>query len=525
MNRYRQFDSKLSRLTAASWIMKLWPVPAGILTASLSAGAVTAAADGNVRSVLINGGLLLAVVTLMKAAQIITETAYRKSEAKRLHECKMLLYERFLSSPLPVLYASQTGDAKEKLTDDFGNVTGRRLTLLPGLFASLITAAAYSAVIAMGSVFIALSLLVISLAQFIPPIIVKRYLEKNYRDCRETEAAITDHTVAGLRGFAELKIFDLGGWWDRKMAEYHKEYLKTGYGSDLAGTVESSMDSLLSLILRYGSCAVIGLLILHGKADIQTGVEAIALSGGLFSAVKTIFDSIPRFGTAKEAEKRLSSWTGGSGGGKLPDGSGIKISRVTNTAGDKKLLSNASAEIITSKITVIRGDNGTGKSTLLHMIAGIAEPDAGKITIGNAAPSELSPDTFPKRIFWLPQEDADIDLTPNEIYRALGAEGAAEKAASLGLSAEAVDRRITDLSGGERKKAYLALALDLSPEYLLLDEPTNSLDAESVGTLISMLRERKMSGLGALIVTHEPHVFEAADEIITMSEGELRREG
>ena len=520
------YRKSLSRLSAASWVMRLWPVPVGLLTASLTADAVTAASEGRVSDVLLCGGLLLLTVVLTKIIQIVTGTAYRKAEAKRLHSCKMALYERFLSSPLHFLCGSSgVGDAKEKLTDDFSNVTGKRLSLIPGFFAALITAAAYFAAVAMGSLPISLSLLGISLLQFIPPIIVKRYLEKNYRDCRDIEAAITDHTVAGLRGFSEIKIFDLGGWWDKRMADYHKEYLKIGYGTDLAGTVESSMDSLLSLILRYGSCAVIGMLILFGRADVPTGVRAIALSGAFFAAVKTMFDSIPRFGIAKEAEKRLSQWVGRDEPGVTPDGSGIRLRDVSVSVGGRPLLSGVSADIGKSGITVIRGENGSGKSTLLKTIAGIVPPDSGSAEIGGAETGRLSPETFPKAVFYLPQDDADISFTPGEIYDYLGVPDAPERAGFPGLDAETADRKISELSGGERKKAYLSAAFALQPEYMLLDEPTNSLDADGCGRLISLLGERRENGLGAVIVTHDARLIAMADKMITVKDVGISVEG
>ena len=389
-----------------------------------------------------------------------------------------------------------------------------------------LTAAVYAAAIAFGSWMMAAVMAGISLLQIIPPLIVRKYLEGNYRDCREIEARITDHTVSGLRGFAEIKLFGLEKWWDDRMAGFHREYLKIGYGSDLAGTVESSMFTFLDSVLRFGSYAAAGLFALYGLASYETAISAVALSSGLYAGVKTVFSSIPEFSVSKAAESRLEPIMAGvPDDGERPGGPRIVITGVSYSADGKELLSSASADIDLSKIVLLKGENGSGKSTLFRLALGLASPGSGSVSVGGVSPEKLSRGSFPRDIFCLPQEDADLGMTAGGLYEALGCPEAEDIALEMGIDRTLLGKKTSELSGGERKKAYLAAAFALDPTLLLLDEPTNSLDAAGRSVLARLLKQRKKKGRGALIITHDAALDEAADRVVAIRTGVITDEG
>ena len=81
--------------------------------------------------------------------------------------------------------------------------------------------------------------------------------------------------------------------------------------------------------------------------------------------------------------------------------------------------------------------------------------------------------------------------------------------------------KIRDLSGGEKKKAFLSLAFAIHPAFLLLDEPTNSLDQAAVQTVVKLLQTYKGT---VLIVTHENCFDAVADQCLFLSDGDVRIE-
>ena len=175
---------------------------------------------------------------------------------------------------------------------------------------------------------------------------------------------------------------------------------------------------------------------------------------------------------------------------------------------------------------VIKGPNGTGKSTLLRLVAGMLRCGEGEIKVGGVAPENLSDDSFPRDIFYLPQEDETFSFPASEFYRMSIPEAAGraeELARELCLGEDLIrNHPIDSLSGGERKKVFLALAFAADPLLMLLDEPTNSLDEKGRQKLTEMVRGRCRS---TVIVTHDSVFDSISEETYLCAEGQLRTAG
>lgn len=199
--------------------------------------------------------------------------------------------------------------------------------------------------------------------------------------------------------------------------------------------------------------------------------------------------------------------------------------------GGKRLLSNVSFELKPGSLTAIVGPSGSGKSTLLSVLCGQRQPSEGSVQFAgrdlHASYNELR-----NRIGLVPQ--ADLLHTTLKTRRALeyGAalrlprDTTAEERSlrvesvlmSLGLSARA-DLRIDKLSGGQRKRASVALELITDPELLFLDEPTSGLDPGLDRQVMNMLRELADSGRTVVIVTHSTANLDVCDDVVVMAAG------
>jgi ATP-binding cassette subfamily F protein uup len=137
------------------------------------------------------------------------------------------------------------------------------------------------------------------------------------------------------------------------------------------------------------------------------------------------------------------------------------------------------------------GINGTGKSTLLRIVAGADQPDGGQVRRGRGS-----------RVGFLEQVP---ELLPGTVRAAVGAGWEAEAALSrLGIGPE-IDNDVATLSGGQRKRAALARVLAHPVELLVLDEPTNHLDLPAV----AWLEQRLLAFRGGLVlVTHDRHLLD-----------------
>jgi iron complex transport system ATP-binding protein len=179
----------------------------------------------------------------------------------------------------------------------------------------------------------------------------------------------------------------------------------------------------------------------------------------------------------------------------------------------------------------VAGPNGSGKTSLLHAIAGIGSP-GGKVSIEGANPHALAPNLRQRRFSYLPaSRDAAWPLSASDLI-ALGLPGKAEAgrieellhALELGGMAS---RRIDRMSTGERSRVLIARALAARPRLLLLDEPASNLDPLWQLRLMNYLRdEARRHGQAVLMAVHDLELARHyADRLIVMDGGQIVADG
>jgi len=193
----------------------------------------------------------------------------------------------------------------------------------------------------------------------------------------------------------------------------------------------------------------------------------------------------------------------------------ITLNQVYLAYGHDPLLDHADLSILTSERIGLIGRNGTGKSSLLKLLDGRTEPDDGNI----ARLSGLRVETVEQE----PLLDAELtvreateqsnDLDHEDWQRSSRAHALVRK---LGLPLET---RISELSGGMRKRVALIRAIASKPDLLLLDEPTNHLDLDGIAWLEETLKQWPGS---AIIITHDRRFLDAvATRIVELDRGAL----
>ncbi|MDF2539110.1 MAG: hypothetical protein K0S76_2131 [Herbinix sp.] len=515
------FDPYLKKIGYINWIKKSINIPFSIITASLISEIVTLSIDAKVMTVIKYSIIITALMIALKVTDMLFDIYYKRSLSIALHKCKMLLYNQIMSNPLSTLFKAQSGNLLENINEDFIKFTSIYIALYPSIGVGIISALGYSFFLFTKSYIIAITLLIFSLLQLLPPLIVKKFIQINYDRTRDVEAEITNTIVSAYDGLAEIKIFHAKQWYIDRLQKMHERYLEIGNKGELTGASRNSMNALVDNLLKYGMYAAIGLYIVFGVSTLKVGIEAIALSTGLYAGIKTIFDTIPDLALAKTAEKRLLKWYENEDKSSqiLKDGD-IILKDISYRYDDKLIFINAYANICNKKIILIKGDNGSGKTTLIQLITGILNEQDGVIKVGGCSPSELDLSEWGRGIFYLPQFDSDFNFTAAELIEMVFHECIAinlELLHEFGLSDQLInDTKIVDLSGGERKKVFLSLALMYDPLILILDEPTNSLDNDSKTILYKKIKLRNKV---TLIVSHDQAFDNIADAICRCEKG------
>jgi iron complex transport system ATP-binding protein len=190
-------------------------------------------------------------------------------------------------------------------------------------------------------------------------------------------------------------------------------------------------------------------------------------------------------------------------------------------------LSDVALEIGEGELVCLVGPNGSGKTSLLHALAGIGAP-AGDVAIAGVDPRRLGPAQRPAFLTYLPAaRDLPWPLLARDLI-ALGGGDADFPALEL---APLLGRRIDTLSTGERSRVLIARALAPRPKLLLLDEPTANLDPLWQIRLMELVRAelkggRAEGGRAALVAIHDLDAAALyADRILVMDRGRIAAEG
>jgi iron complex transport system ATP-binding protein len=193
------------------------------------------------------------------------------------------------------------------------------------------------------------------------------------------------------------------------------------------------------------------------------------------------------------------------------------------------------------KLCALIGSNGCGKSTLVKLFAGLVEPARGAI-LSNGIPLSSRPRReMARQIAYVPQSTnvafpftaLEVVLTGRSPYTSrFRFENEHDRDVALEALATVdaphlADRRVTELSGGERQMVAVARALAQEPQCLLLDEPAAALDLKHRAGLVRTLAALcDTQGLTAVVVTHDLHLIDPAfDHVFALRHGTLLAEG
>ncbi len=199
-----------------------------------------------------------------------------------------------------------------------------------------------------------------------------------------------------------------------------------------------------------------------------------------------------------------------------------------------EVLKNFSLDVGEGEFVALMGASGSGKSTFLHLAAGLISPKSGKICVGGTDVTALGDGQAAKfrrrHVGVVFQAFNLIDsmtveenvLLPAKLDHArIDRSRLDELLGKLGLR-EKAKAHPGELSGGERQRTAIARALYMRPEVVLADEPTGNLDAKSAHSICEILRELNMTERSAiLLVTHDPVVAAAATRVCFLKDGAI----
>lgn len=209
--------------------------------------------------------------------------------------------------------------------------------------------------------------------------------------------------------------------------------------------------------------------------------------------------------------------------------------------GGSPVLSEVTLSIPRGTVTAIIGPNGSGKSTLLRTLARLLRPETDSVLLDGAAIAKMSPGQVARQIATLPQSPGAVPgMTVQELveqgrYPHIGPlrmrtdkdRAAVERALELTSSYRFRHRLLDSLSGGERHRVWIALALAQEPRILLLDEPTTFLDINHQIQVLNLIRAlNREHGMTVVMVLHDLNqASQYAGRLVVLDGGRVVEEG
>ena len=217
----------------------------------------------------------------------------------------------------------------------------------------------------------------------------------------------------------------------------------------------------------------------------------------------------------------------------------LELKKLSAGYPGRDVLRDVDLNFAPGRVTVLLGPNGCGKSTLLRAACGLLPVSGGEVLLDGIPLTDYRPQQIAQKIAYLPQSRSVPNITawrmvlhgrfpylsyPRRYRREDYA--AADRALEQVDALEIADRSVAELSGGQRQKVYLAMALAQDTETILMDEPTTYLDIRHQMEVMALARTLAQQGKAVVLVLHDLCLaMEIADEIVVLWDGRLQQAG
>lgn len=203
----------------------------------------------------------------------------------------------------------------------------------------------------------------------------------------------------------------------------------------------------------------------------------------------------------------------------------LELKGITVSYDNRPVISNFSMQLKRGELVAIVGASGSGKSSLIRAILGFVPIASGEMFVNGVS---MRTSEIRKHTAYLPQdlsfpcewvsEVLDMPFSfKNNREKKVTVESWRDSFGKLGLDNDIMDKRLNEISGGQRQRMMVALCSLLDKELVILDEPTSALDAASVDLVIRYIKDMALRGKTVISVTHDKNFASACDRVIDIN--------
>jgi len=372
--------------------------------------------------------------------------------------------------------------------------------------------------------------------------LVGRHTERRTQERWETLAQLSTHFLDVVRGLPTLRAFNRGQAQAERIARVSDEYRRATMGTLRVAFLSGAVLELAATMGIALVAVTVGVRLVEGGLGLQVGLTVLVLAPELYLPLRNLAAQYHASADGRAVSERLLALVDQPAeirtGAVTPPDPRLAPVRLHGVSfaypGSGTAVEQVDLELAPRETVALVGPSGSGKSTLASLLLRLAEPIAGRITVGGVDLASCDPAAWRRQLAWVPQRPTLFRGTVADNIR-LGNPGASagrvEEAALLAGAAAFVhdlpngfETVVGDggraLSAGQLQRLALARAFLRDASLVILDEPTANLDrgsAELVEEAIERLRENRT----LLLIAHSPELARRADRIVTLSAGRV----
>ncbi|MFD7973057.1 thiol reductant ABC exporter subunit CydD [Streptomyces clavifer] len=346
---------------------------------------------------------------------------------------------------------------------------------------------------------------------------------------------LSGHFLDVVAGLPTLKVFGRAKAQAESIRAITSQYRQATLKTLRIAFLSSFALELLATLSVALVAVTIGMRLVHGELDLYTGLVILILAPEAYLPIRQVgaqyHAAAEGLSAAEEIFSVLETEPPARGSGDVPPSPRLELEGVTvrHAGRTEPSLDSASLVVEPGETVALVGPSGVGKSTLLSVVLGFAQPDEGRVLVGGTDLSGLSAERWREQIAWVPQRPhlfagtiaenvrlARPDADDDAVMAALREAGAYDFVAGLADGPRTLlGEDGAGLSAGQRQRLALARAFLADRPLLLLDEPTASLDGETEAGIVDAVR-RLAVGRTVLLVVHRPALLSVADRVVTL---------
>jgi len=468
------------------------------------------------------------------------EVAGARAATKVLSDLRLELVSRRLSSQpaaLDGVEAAEVAAASVQGVDGLAAYFGRYLPQV--VLACVVPLGVLGWV---GAIDLASALLMLLTLPLVPVFmwLIGRYTEERTHERWQALRLLSTHFLDVVRGLPTLRMLNRSRAQAEKIGEVSERYRRATMATLRVAFLSGSVLELAATLGVALVAVTVGVRLVGGGLGLQAGLTVLVLAPELYAPLRQLGAQFHASADGIAVAQRILALLEAppdvaSAGGRpapSPAAAAVRFERVSFAYPSRPglVLDGLDLELFPGETVALVGASGAGKSTVASLLLRLAEPTAGRITVGGVDLSHCDTEAWRRRLAWVPQHPTIFRGTVADNIRLGRAEATTVRDAAVLAGADrfvealpfGYDTLVGDggrpLSAGERRRIALARAFVRDAQLVVLDEPTADLDRTSADVVAEAI-ERLRQGRTVLLIAHRPELVRQADRIVVLESG------